>query len=250
MKLLSTLIAALLIAMPGMAKHIELNSRNLVPIQGEVDDESMSEAQIKLLQLATLRGTQNYTIYIVLDSPGGSILAGQDFIEFAKTFRNVETVTLFAASMAAGIVEALPGKRNILESGALMFHRARGGVEGQFEDGELESRLNFYKDMVRSMEQKNADRMRMSLVSYKAAVKDELWISGFNAVAKNAADEVVTLGCSLELVNKSTSKPISFFGMTFNIQLNGCPLIKSIKVEKSENKKALKQYLERIKWRQ
>ena len=251
MQILSFLVALFTaFTMQAQPRHIEFNSKNLVAIQGEIDDETISEAQIKLLQLVTLRGSATYPIYIGLDSPGGSISSGLDFIEFAKVYRNVETVTLFAASMAAGIVEALPGKRYILDSGTLMFHRARGGVEGQFESGELESRLSYYKDLVRSMELANANRMQMSLDTYKSQVKDELWIFGQNAVSKKAADEVVTISCTTELAGKSNAKTINFFGLTFNVELNACPLIKTIKVSRPENKALLKQYLERIKWRQ
>jgi len=96
----------------------------------------------------------------------------------------------------------LPGRRYILETGYLMFHRARGGVQGQFEDGELESRLEFAKKMVRQMEKNNAKRLKLTLEEYKKKVVNEYWINGFEAVEKNAADEVVSLSCSKELIEQ------------------------------------------------
>lgn len=250
MKAISIIVAALLaVSLSAQARTIELSSKNSVTFRGEVDDNSAAEVQIQLINLVAKRGTDAYPIYLVLDSPGGSIDAGLNFIEFTKTIPNLETVTLFAASMASAIVEQLPGKRLITENGILMFHRAKGGLQGQFEDGELESRLALYKTMVRCMEQKAATRMNMSLATYKSAVKDELWILGSESVSKKAADEVVNVTCSLELVNKPVVEIINFLGMSFKVEYNGCPLIKSVKLASAENRKAYQQYRSEINWR-
>ena len=48
----------------------------MVAIRSEISDDSMTEAQVKLLELVAKRGPQTYTIYIVLDSPGGNIDSG------------------------------------------------------------------------------------------------------------------------------------------------------------------------------
>lgn len=213
------------------AKNIELTPSNSITLRNEINDNTISKLQEELAMKVVARGMKTYTIYLVLDSPGGSIDSGLNFIEFAKTVPNLETVTLFAASMASAIVEALPGKRNIVESGVLMFHRARGGVQGQFENGELESRLDMSKKTVRIMEQKNADRMSLSLDVYKSKVVNELWILGNEAVKDKAADEVVSISCSAALVtSRSVETFEAFMGMTFDVMFSSCPLIKAGKV--------------------
>lgn len=226
MKLFSFLIATL-VAFSVSAKQITLNSKNTVTIRDEINQETVTDAELDLVKLVAERGAADYTLYLVLDSPGGDIQAGLDFIEFTKTIKNLETVTLFAASMASAIVEGLPGARNITENGVLMFHRAKGGLQGQFEDGELESRLNFYKLLVRNMEKKNADRMKMSLSAYKTAVKDELWILGSDAVSKNASDSVVNVTCSTDLVNQKITKNVQMLFFQIKVTFSKCPLIKS-----------------------
>lgn len=237
------LVLLMMMGCSANAKNIELTPSNAVVLRNEINDNTISKLQEELALKVVARGTKSYTIYIVLDSPGGSIDSGLNFIEFAKTIPNVETVTLFAASMASAIVEALPGKRNITESGILMFHRARGGVSGQFENGELESRLDISKKTVRIMEQKNADRMGLSLDVYKSKVVNELWILGSEAVKTKAADEVVSISCSAALVtSRSVETFEAFMGMTFDVMFSACPLIKAGKVVDSKNEATYKQF--------
>lgn len=220
-------LSILLLCSSVFAKNIELTVDNHVSLRNEVTNESVSKLQLELSKKVLKRGLKTYPIYLVLDSPGGSISAGLDFIEFAKNIPNIETVTLFSASMASAIVEALPGKRNIIQTGVLMFHRARGGVEGQFESGELESRLEFYKKLVRVMEKTNADRLGISLESYKSKVINELWILGQDAIKEKAADEVVSISCTSALIESKLIESFSFMGMDIDVQFSGCPLIKS-----------------------
>lgn len=232
------------------AKSILLEDKNHVALRNEVNDSTITKLELELAKKVAERGSKDYTIFIVLDSPGGSIDSGIAFEEFSKTFKNIETITIFAASMAAGIVEALPFKRNILESGTLMFHRARGGIEGQFEDGELESRLTFYKKIVRSMEVTNASRMNMTIEFYKQSVKDEMWIYGTDAVADKAADEVVSVECTQSLIESRITEQYSIMGMfEVTASYSACPLIKGYQIEDPEKKAAFEDYKRKSNWR-
>ncbi len=227
MKLLVLIAALLSCSVFSYAGTIFLNASNTVVFRGVVDSQTVLTASLDLVAKDLKRGTDNYPIYLVLDSPGGSIDDGEDFIAFAKTFKNVQTISIFAASMASAIVEALPGKRLVTENGILMFHRAKGGVSGQFETGELESRLAFYKDIVRGMEQRNANRMSMSLESYKAKVKDEFWLVAKEAVAQKAADAIVDVKCSQELIDAKTVGFVQVFIFEIKVEYSGCPLLRT-----------------------
>ena len=80
-------------------------------------------------ELALLRANNpKETIYIVVNSPGGSVTAGMKFITFANGIDNVKTITITAISMGSAIVEALPGERLIVPNATFMFHRAAGSV--------------------------------------------------------------------------------------------------------------------------
>jgi len=206
---------------------IILNEQNTVNFRGEVSDSSVLAVESRVLELNTLRGDADYPIYIVLDSPGGSVDSGLDLIRFLKPYKNIHTITIFAASMASAIVEALPGSRYMAESGVIMFHRAKGGFQGQFEDGEVESRLQLAKDTIRQMEQTNADRVGISLTEYKKLVKDEWWLFGKKAVTDNAVDMIVQISCTDGLIHSTdtTALEVAGFGMTF--AFSKCPLLRN-----------------------
>lgn len=229
-KLLMLLVAVPLlvscVTLTVQAKEILLRPENTVNLRGEVTRRSANEWQNKLFKLVQQRGSKTYPIYLVLDTPGGDVEAGLEFIEFASTMPNVETITLKAASMGSGIVEHMPGPRHITAGGTLMFHRARVTLSGQVADGELESRLKYVKDMVNVMESKNATRMSISLDSYKEAVKDELWLVGQGAVDKKAADDIVTLKCSLELLTAVEVSQTQVFMFIVNSKVSACPIMR------------------------
>lgn len=242
-------LAAMLFCGSLFGKTVELNQDNMVLLRNEINDSSITKVQLDLAKKVAKRGAKTYTIYLVLDSPGGSIDSGLNFIEFAKSVPNLETITIFAASMASAIVEALPGNRNALETGILMFHRAAGGVSGQFEDGELESRLAFYKKLVRNMEQTNADRMNITLETYKAKVKDEYWISGKDALKEKVIDDIVTVKCSDSLLNSSVVESFLFMGMfQIDVKFNGCPLVKLGQVVDPKMKAKYVEYKNSLNW--
>lgn len=223
---LAMLVASTAVAAPKLPQ-VFLGVDNSVNLRGPIDDGSAQTTMIRLAAQNIKRGTNNYPIYLVLDSPGGSLDAGNTLIQYAKTIRNLHTITIFSASMAAGIVEDLPGHRYITENGMLMFHRAKGGVSGQLEDGEVETRLDMIKKLVRSMEVKNATRMGLALADYKSAVKDELWLAADDSVAKKAADMVIDIRCTDELITKSESVMVEFLFMSFKLDFSRCPLFRT-----------------------
>jgi len=211
---------------PAAVYSIELNERNTITMRGEVTGASMASLERDFLAQIVARGNETYPIYLVIDSPGGEVDAGLDFIAFAQTYPNVHTVTLFAASMAAAIVEGLPGQRYITEAGILMFHRAKGGFEGQFEDGEVESRLKLAKDIVRVMEKTNAARIGINLQEYKAKVKDEWWLVGDNAVSYGGVDNKVVLRCTQELIQSTSVVTVPVMIFSVNVEFSKCPLLR------------------------
>lgn len=222
------LITMLLACSFAAATTLQLNNDNNVNLRGEVNDESVNKWQMQLSELNAKRGNKGYPIYLSIDSGGGSIEGGLAFIEYAKTISNLHTITLFGASMASGIQQALPGKRYVLGTSITMFHRAKGGFQGQFGEGEVESRLNMAKDMVNLLEQANASRMKMSIADYKKAVQNELWFAGGSKnVIGNAADELVSLVCSNELIQSSTIESFQVFIFSISVRFSNCPLFRS-----------------------
>jgi len=198
---------------------ITLNETNTVVFRGTVTQATADLYSRQLLNLSTTLDSKE-TIYLVLDSPGGSIWAGLNFIATMQSIpQNIECIANFAASMAHGFLQACPGKRYVTANGVSMIHRARGRFGGQFNDGEVESRLEFWKSIVNNMEANNAKRMGLTVETYQSLAKDEFWCAGGDCVKYSFADGVVNLTCSPGLFNKT-------YLYTNGATVSGCPLIR------------------------
>jgi len=207
---------------------IVLTEKNTVVFDTAVGKKSVIDISFKLSKLVAERSKakKSYPIYLVMDSPGGSVMSGLKFIEFARHFKNVHTITIYAASMAAYIVQAMPGKRYILGTGNMMFHRASiSGFGGQIVFGEFESRYKHIKKMVTQSEKTNADRIGISLEQYRKKVKDEWWLWGAEAVLRKTADEVPDVLCSQELVLKKEEKTVIRGFRKHTYLKSACPTI-------------------------
>lgn len=206
---------------------VQLNSNNTVVLRGPIEESSVLKTQLRLAKVVTIRGFKSYPIYLVLDSPGGSLDSGNQLIEFAKIIPNLRTITIFGASMAAITAELLPGERLITSNGELMFHRAAAQVGGQVEVGELESRMASLKELVLGLEIAVAKRLNLSVLSYKAKIKNEMWLSATQALKDHAVDKIVDISCSEELVDSRIE--MSFFTMfgEEKVILSGCPTLRS-----------------------
>lgn len=204
-------------------RTIVLSPSNTITLRGAVDDRSVSKAQSEFIELLKKRGA-NTPIYIVLDTPGGSVVAGESLIEFLSGFSNVHTITIFAASMGSSIVQALPGKRLMLRNGVQMFHRASIGMPPT-EMEKVKSILDFYMQMVRDMEERSSKRIGISLPVYQAKVADEWWLTAKQAIKENVADEIVKVRCTPSLINKAEEVEYQTFFGSVVITYSGCPLL-------------------------
>lgn len=215
--------------------QIQLTTANTVTLRGPVTATSTTEVMSQLNDYVHIRGKQTYPIYLVLDSPGGSIMAGDMLVQYLRTLQNVHTITIYGASMAAGIAQANPGIRYITTSGLLMFHRATGSFEGQFATGELESQLKLWTAYVEQMEQANADRMQISLQDYKARIINEWWLLGQDAVQSKAADFLVQVRCSSALIEEQEEIVIQGFLFSATKTFSRCPLFRApLNIDKNE----------------
>lgn len=124
-------------------------------------------------------------IYIILDSPGGSVLAGAKILDYIRASKAPVhcVVDNFAASMAAMILQNCD-KRYASPSSVIMFHNASGTFEGEFP--QIGSRYAAMKQLVTSMEISVADRIGMPLSKYQARIASEWWIIGAKDALKFA----------------------------------------------------------------
>jgi ATP-dependent protease ClpP protease subunit len=204
-------------------KEITLNSSNSVVFNQAVRQDYVAKKSLEIaLKSAKLPATQ--PIYLVLQTPGGSVMDGNNFIDFVKALkRPVHTIVIFAASMGYQITQEL-GTRYILPSGMLMSHRgAVSGLSGQVP-GELNARLGMLESVLNGMNERAAKRVGMSKQAYQNAIINELWIGGDQAVAKGHADFVASAKCDKSLNGTYKEEFATIFGPV-TVEFSNCPLI-------------------------
>lgn len=206
---------------------VVLTKDNVITLNDVVTQDSVAKI---LLEIKTLdsRLPSGEPIYLVLNTPGGSIDAGVEMIErMANLNRKVHTISLFSASMGFQTVQGL-GKRYITTDGTLMSHKARGGFSGEFP-GQLDSRYSYYLKRVQRLDNKVVARTngKHTAKTYASLIENEYWCDGQECVDQGFADAVVNATCdkSLDGTRKDTYK-FFFFGMKIILDLIGdaCPL--------------------------
>lgn len=167
-------------------------ANRVVYVNTEVDALSMDSA---IAQLKALEAESNDPIWLLLDSPGGSVLDGAALISQMEASKApVNTVcTRLCASMAA-MIHSYGKQRYALDRAILMYHPASGGVAGQ-----MPNMLSLIKTINRYTSKMNANIVGRSSISkdeFEKLVAYELWIDAEDALAKGLVDGIVNLNVS------------------------------------------------------
>lgn len=237
--LISAIIMSLSLSV--FADNLVLNENNTVVLNGEVSSQSLGPVSQALLSKCT---EEKPELYLVLNSPGGDVIAGGQFISFVKGLNcKVHTVSLFAASMAYIIAERLD-TRYVVDSSILMSHRMRMGISGQVP-GEFVTQYLFYKSIGDELSKKVAERVGISFDEYVKLTYDELWLTGAQAVNKNHADKLVAVSCDKSLQGTKEQVFNTIFGPVTAV-FSKCPLIGDPLEVRFGNKKAVEQFLKQF----
>lgn len=207
--------------------RIVLSETNSVLLADEVNPTSVTKVLKKIQELDESLPSKE-PIYLILDTPGGSIQSGLELIDSVKGLnRPIHTITIFAASMGFQIAQNL-SDRLILPSGVLMSHKAKGGFVGEFNgDGlsQIDKRYKLWSDRVLEMDRQTVKRTRgkQTLESYRTSYENEMWLTGEQAVAQGYADNIVTAKCDKTL-SGTREETVSFFGLQVLVVFSKCPL--------------------------
>lgn len=216
-------ICGMLICTAVNAKSITLSADNAMLINGPIDSESVTAAMLKLQELNKVETDE--PIYLVMNSPGGSIYDGFDFIRYAETSRRkIHTITIFAASMAFQIVQAMD-VRYMSSYSTLMSHKASGGFSGEFP-GQLDSRYNHVLSHLKEQDKKVVARTKgkQTLESYAKLIQNEYWADASKAIQDGFADEEVSMSCD-ESLEGTNSRVINLGLFSADVTFSNCPLI-------------------------
>jgi ATP-dependent Clp protease, protease subunit len=166
--------------------RIDLPKDRTVLITGPIEDTTATVA--KLMEL----GKTEEPIYLVLNSPGGSVLDGAAVITALEAAKGpVYTVcNQLCASMAAMIFEH-GTQRYAVDRSFIMMHPASGGAQGEVD--KMVSRLSAIQRYVGKMEAYIATRAGISFERYKQLSGIEFWIDSEDAVNSGLVDKVVAI---------------------------------------------------------
>lgn len=201
---------------------VRLEKKNTLVMRQVFTEDSVSAVQQAALQLSAAAGASD-TIYLYLDTPGGSIVDGSHLINTLKALpQEVKTITSFSASMGFITAESL-GERLSLPDGVYMSHRAKIGLQGQIP-GEINTRLHFWENATSDIETTMATRLGLTLPAYQNLIREEYWVSGEEAVKAKVADKVVLVSCAQDLSGTTDTTIQTMFG-PIKVTYSDCPLI-------------------------
>jgi ATP-dependent Clp protease protease subunit len=212
---------------------VVLSENNLLVLNTEVNGESTGAIIAKAKELDAKLAKREYLgtkkpLYLFLNSPGGSIQSGLELIEALQGIgRPVNTVTLFAASMAFQILENM-NDRFVLKNGVLMSHRAAGEMSGSFggtRPSQMDSRYQLWLDRVKELDEQTVSRTHglQTYESYTKEYANEVWLTGTKSVQEGYADKVVLVKCDISL-SGATTNHTSILGFDISYDLDKCPI--------------------------
>lgn len=237
----------LLLSFSVYAKEITLTKSNCVSLNGPVTASSVSDVMRELQKLSA-EGQPSDPIYLVLNTPGGSVMDGLDLIQYMNTLRRPVTVVAnFAASMGFHILQH-SNTRLITPFATIMSHRANGSFRGDIPQ-QVNSRISHITQLVNKMDEHVVSRTsgKQNKESYTELIRDEYWAVGDNAINDGFADEVVTLKCDNSL-DGWTDKEVSMFIFSVTVKVADCPLItEPIMSDNQEKSEQILKYFKEIR---
>ena len=175
-----------------------LNSTNHVALRGPITDESVSAALHAALTLPAPPAV------LFLDTPGGSVFAGQRMIELVVQLGLV-CVAARAHSMGFAILQHCAA-RWVTAGATLMQH----GMSLRHVDGDLRhvaSYLRMVETVERDLAAAQAKRLGVDAGWFLNRTREEWWLTARGAVAAGAADRVVDARCTRALARRNVTGP-------------------------------------------
>ena len=209
-------------------EKIILDNNNYIHIKGEINPLSSSNFITEINKITADK------IFVYIQSPGGYVDSGKEIInEINIQIENGKNITCIADraySMAFIIFQICP-TRYITSNSVLMQH--------PIYITQLSGNLKTVQNLLKMIEKDNkellkiqANRIQIDEKEFEVLTSNELWISGYENVERNIADEMVSVSCSKELYNTEIQEN-EFNPFLGNIKTTKvkCPIVKYGKEE-------------------
>lgn len=231
-KLIFTLFAAaFLTANSANAKNIVLGTNNNVVLKGKISNKTVNKA---IYEIST---HPSKALYLYINSPGGSILAGNTLVSYLKTTpKSVYCIADFAASMAFTILQHCK-KRYVMSNSVTMQHEASIGLQNSVP--QFLSLLKMILTMINTTEKETAGKIGITYKKYKKKTRSDWWLYGKDSVREGVADKLVTVLCTKKLTKTLHKETIRSFFSSAEVEWSGCPLL-TYPITVNGNKKILR----------
>jgi ATP-dependent protease ClpP protease subunit len=157
---------------------LQLPMEQVVVLAGEVD-----ETAFNIAQQITAKGEYGLPIFLLISSPGGSVMDGALIINAIEA-SPVPVITVcmdLCASMAA-IIHQYGSKRLMVDRSILMFHDAAGGFQGYFPH--IKAQFDVVDRYITKFNAYIANRSKTSLAELELAEHTQLWIDAEDSLGK------------------------------------------------------------------
>ena len=144
----------------------------------------------EIARLITETAKKGSPIYLLIDSPGGSVITGASVVSAIEAAQvPVYTVCLQLCASMAAIIHQYGSQRLMVDRSFLMFHNARGGFEGSFP--QILSQFNTINRFVTKMLVYIAKRSNQQPKAFLDKLASEVWIDAEDSLAGHYSDETV-----------------------------------------------------------
>lgn len=169
-------------------KTINLDPERTILILGEVGNNALNAAQT----IKELEDQSNDPIYLILDSPGGSVIDGNVLVSaIESSSAPVYTVCHRICASMAAVIHQYGKQRMMIDRSVLMFHQASASSQGTID--EMKSMTDFLYNYIEKTERFIANRAGMPYEQYKLSNMQNIWIDSEDATQKKFNDQIISI---------------------------------------------------------
>lgn len=173
-------------------KHIKPRDGRVVALTGEINANVDRVAQ----KIKDLENISAEPIYLLIDSPGGSVIHGASLVSVIESSRApVYTVCMRLCASMAFIVHQYGHKRFMLNRAILMSHDASSGPKSG-DMSRIKSIVDFLQKYIDRDSAYIANRAGMNLQDYKNEIMRDMWLDSVSSTERHFNDDIVSLSLS------------------------------------------------------
>jgi ATP-dependent Clp protease protease subunit len=216
----------------AIASTITLSSNNFVSLVGPVTASSVND----VIKSFSSKGVVDYIednkkINLYINSPGGSVFAGNHLVQYIKTLQSqnvsVDCVGQNFMSMGFVIMQSC-SKRYAMFDSIGMQHQMSLGMKGNLEN--FKTHFNLIERVNAMLIDMEIKKIGISKEEYLENILSDWWSYGIENVENNIVDELINVKCTPNVMIERLKKKESMFGFEFEIDMSKCPILNDIKL--------------------